>query len=81
VIRVAKLPCGSLATARCRHPACRLCLDLNLHNVDIEHLDILFRPLLVSPGVLDLVYHIQTLDSTPKNSVLIVKPWLVRLLA
>lgn len=30
----------------------------------------------MSPGILDLVYHIQPLDSTAKNGVLIVKPWL-----
>lgn len=46
----------------------------NLYNVDVEDLDILFRPLLVSPGILDLVYHIQALDGTTENSVLVVEP-------
>lgn len=52
-----------------------------LYNVDVEDLDIFFRPLLVSPGILDLVYHIQPLHSATKNSVLVVKPWLLILSA
>lgn len=47
---------------------------LNLYNVDVEDFDVLFRPLLVSPGILDLVNHIQALDSTTENSMLVVKP-------
>lgn len=70
-----------LQLRRCRHPARRLCLHLNLYNVDVEDLDILFRPFLVSPGILDLVYHIQPLDSASKNSMLVVKPRLFRSLA
>lgn len=54
---------------------------LILYNVDVEDFDVLFRPLLVSPGILDLVYHIQALDSTTENSMLVVKPRLFTRLA
>lgn len=46
----------------------------DLYNVDVQDLDILFWPLLVCPDVLDLMDHIQTLNSTSEYSMLVVQP-------
>jgi hypothetical protein len=49
----------------------RLC---NLHNLNIQNLNILLRFLLINPRILNLVNNIQTLNRPPKNRMLIIKP-------
>lgn len=46
----------------------------NSYNVDVENPDVLLRPLLMCPDVLYLVDNIETLDSPPKDRVLVIKP-------
>jgi hypothetical protein len=49
----------------------RLC---NLHNLNIQNLNILLRLLLISPRILNLMNNIQTLNRPPKDRMLIIKP-------
>lgn len=80
--RAAKLLCSSLCNNTPQTSGAAVTSRFNsLYNVDVQDFDILFRPLLVGPGILDLVYHIQSLNSSTENSVLVVKPWLFTLSA
>jgi hypothetical protein len=49
----------------------RLC---NLHNLNIQNLNILLRLLLINPRILNLMNNIQTLNRPPKNGMLIIQP-------
>ena len=48
--------------------------SLDLYNVNIQNLDVLFRFLLVGTRVLYLVNHIQSLRGAAEYCVLVVKP-------
>lgn len=50
-----------------------------LHDIYVEDLDIILRLLLIHPGVLNFVDDIQALNSPSENCVLIIKPWLLKL--
>lgn len=45
-----------------------------LHDVDVEYFDVLFWLLLERPGILDLVYHIETLGRTTEDGMLAIEP-------
>ncbi len=45
-----------------------------LHDVDVEYLDVLLWFLLERPGVLDLLYHVQTLGRATENGMLAIEP-------
>lgn len=48
--------------------------SIHLHNLYIKNFDIFLWLLLVHSRILDLVNHIQTLNSSPKYRMLVVKP-------
>jgi hypothetical protein len=49
---------------------------LPLRYIDVQNLNIFLRLLLMSPRILNLVNHIETLCRSPENSVFAIKPGL-----
>lgn len=69
-------PADSLPESRKTGPELRTRSIAVLHYFYVENLDILLRFLLINSRVFDLVNHIQTLNGSAEDCMLVIKPWL-----